>query len=423
MWSKLRQIWSIPDLRKRILFVFGMLVIFRLISNVPIPGVNIGNLQNFFQSNQFLGLLNIFSGGALSNFSIALLGVGPYITASIIFQLLASIVPSLSELQKEGFSGQQKLNQYTRLATIPLAALQGYSTIVLLQRSGAGILGTLSAWQWIISIATVTAGSVLLMWIGELISEKKVGNGGSLIIFAGIIASLPTIAQQSVAVFDASQLLTIGAFIALAFITIVGVVFITEGQRKIPIVYARQMRGRSAGGAKSFLPLRVNQAGVIPIIFAISLLLFPTFLAQFFVSSSYPWLANVATNVLTFFNQNLWYASLYFILVFVFTYFYTSVIFHPDQIAENLQRQGAFIPGIRPGEPTAVYLKNVSQRILLAGAAFLGLIAILPIMVQSAFQLNALSLGGTSLLIVVSVVLESIKQIEAQIVTRDYESF
>ena len=226
---------------------------------------------------------------------------------------------------------------------------------------------------------------------------------------------LPFLAEASVA------FLTV--FIALAFITIVGVVFITEGQRKIPIVHARQMRGRSAGGAKSFLPLRVNQAGVIPIIFAISLLLFPTFLAQFFVSSSYPWLANVATNVLTFFNQNLWYATLYFILVFVFTYFYTSVIFHPDQIAENLQRQGAFIPGIRPGEPTAVYLKNVSQRILLAGAAFLGLIAILPIMVQSAFQLNALSLGGTSLLIVVSVVLESIKQIEAQIVTRDYESF
>lgn len=424
MWNKIQQLWKIKDLRNRILFVLGVLAVFRFMANIPIPGVNLENLKRLFDSNEFLGLLNLFSGGTLSNFSIVLLGVGPYITSSIIFQLLTSIVPKLQEMQKEGGVGQQKINQYTRIAAVPFAILQGYGTIAVLNRSGAGIIEFTSPWQWAAALITITAGSVLLMWMGELISEKNVGNGVSLIIFAGIIVSLPGAISQLVSTYDSSQLPGIVAFIALAFITILGVVFITEGQRKIPVVYARQVRGgRTVGGVKNHLPLRVNQAGVIPIIFAISLVLLPSLAAQFLVGSSIGWLSSAANVVVAFFANKLYYGILYFILVFVFTYFYTSVIFKPDQIAENLQRQGGFIPGIRPGEPTANYLQAVSTRILLAGALFLGIIAVLPTIVQAVFNLPSLALGGTSLLIVVSVIIETVKQIDAQIISRDYESF
>lgn len=423
MWNKWKQIWTIKDLRMRIGFVLIMLVIFRFAANIPIPGVDLEQIKSLLGSNQFLGLLNVFSGGTLANFSIVLLGVGPYITSSIIFQLLASIVPYFQELQKEGPSGQQKINQYTRLAAVPLALLQGFATVSFLQKS-QGILGVASVFDWARILLVIVAGSMLLMWIGELITEKKVGNGVSLLIFAGIISGLPQTVQQFIAVFDSTQLLTIVIFAALGIVTIAGVVFITEGQRKIPITYARQVRGNASIGAiKNHLPLRVNQSGVIPIIFAISLVLLPTLVAQFLVSSSVVWLADAANAVLNFFNNSVYYAIIYFLLVFIFTYFYTAVIFKPDQIAENLQRQGAFIPGVRPGQPTEHYLQQVSSRILLAGALFLGIIAILPVIAQNAFNLPALTIGGTSLLIVVSVVIESIKQIEAQIVMRDYETF
>lgn len=423
MWQKWSQVWKIKDLRKRVLFVIAMLVLYRFIANIPLPGVNVENLNNLINSNQFFGLLNVFSGGTVANFSIALLGVGPYITSSIIFQLLASIIPKFEEMQKEGGTGQQKINQYTRIATIPLAILQAYATITLLKRSVPGVITIDSIWQWIVAITVVTAGSVLLMWIGELITEKKVGNGVSLIIFAGIVSVLPNTIRQQAAVFDSSQLPTLLAFLGLGFVTILGIVFITEGQRKIPIIYARQSSGRTTSSVKNFLPLRVNQAGVIPIIFAVSLLIFPSLVLQYLSSSRIGWLANFSTEGLLLIQNQIIYGSVYFVFVFIFTYFYTSVIFHPDQIAENLQRQGSFIPGIRPGEPTREYLQKISNRILLAGALFLGIIAILPIAVQEIFNLTNLAIGGTSLLIVVSVVVELVKQIEAQIVMRDYESF
>ncbi|OGY84255.1 MAG: preprotein translocase subunit SecY [Candidatus Kerfeldbacteria bacterium RIFCSPHIGHO2_12_FULL_48_17] len=423
MWNKWKQIWTIKDLRMRIGFVLAMLILFRFAANIPIPGVDLEQIKALLGSNQFFGLLNVFSGGTLANFSIVLLGVGPYITSSIIFQLLASIVPRFQEMQKEGLSGQQKINQYTRIATVPLAILQGFATVTFLQKS-QGILGIDGIFDWARILLIIVAGSMLLMWMGELITEKKVGNGVSLLIFSGIIAGLPQTVQQFIAVFDSTQLLTMAIFAALGIVTIAGVVFITEGQRKIPITYARQTRGTAAIGAiKNHLPLRVNQSGVIPIIFAISLVLLPTLLAQFLVSSSVVQVADAANAVVNFFNNSIYYGIIYFVLVFVFTYFYTAVIFKPDQIAENLQRQGAFIPGVRPGKPTEHYLQQVSSRILLAGALFLGIIAVLPVVAQNAFNLPALTIGGTSLLIVVSVVIESIKQIEAQIVMRDYETF
>ncbi|MEK7158740.1 MAG: preprotein translocase subunit SecY [Patescibacteria group bacterium] len=426
--EKLHQIWRARDLRKNLLYVLLMLVLFRIAANIPIPGVNVGNLERFFQGNQAFGLLNIFSGGALENFSIVLLGVGPYITASIIFQLLGMIVPQLEEMQKEGGeAGRRKINQYTRLLTVPIALMQSYATLTFLQRAGQGvILGTLPPFDLVTALITITGGTVLLMWIGELITERSVGNGISLLIFAGIISGIPTAIQQASATFDSSQLFDLIAFIVIALLTIAGVVFMTEGQRNIPVSYARQTRGTTAFGAlQTYLPLRVNQAGVIPIIFAVSLVLFPSLVAQFLVGSSITWLAGIANVVLDLFNNQLFYGVFYFILVVAFSYFYTAVVFHPDQIAENLQKRGGFIPGIRPGRPTVEYLTRTSFRILLAGSLFLGVIAVMPIAVKEILGLGGQNLvvGGTSLLIVVSVVTESLKQIESQLVMRDYEGF
>ena len=373
MWSKLVQIWKTPDLRNKILFVLVMLVIFRIAAHIPIPGVDPVALRNFFATNQVFGLLNIFSGGGLENFSIVLAGVAPYITASIIIQLLTMIIPRLEEMSKEGEAGQQKINQYTRLLTVPLAVLQAYGFIALLRgQGGARILGELDVWQLVTSIIMVTAGTVFLMWIGELISEKKIGNGISLLIFAGIVAGLPQIVRQTVATFDPTQTFTIIGFIVVAIITVVGVVVVTEAQRNVPITYARMVRGNKMyGGSNTFLPLRLLQAGVIPIIFAISLVLFPPMIAQFFIQSDAVWLVRAAEVTISLFQNQIFYAVLYFVLVFAFTYFYTAVIFHPQQIAENLQKQGGFIPGIRPGSQTADYLGITMNRIILAGALFL----------------------------------------------------
>lgn len=405
-----------------LLAVLGMLVIFRVVAHIPIPGIDAGSLSQFFQSNQILGLLNIFSGGSIERFSIAALGVGPYITSSIIFQLLAMIIPSLEELSKEGEYGQQKINQYTRWLTVPLALLQAYGLLTLLRRSSSLILPTITALQMTTILVTMTAGTVFLMWLGELISERKVGNGISLLIFAGIVSDLPRAVQQTVLAFDRTQITNFFAFVVIALVTVVGVVLITEAQRNVPVSYARRVRGmRMYGGVDTHLPLRVNMAGVIPIIFAISIILFPPLIAQFFVGARTAFIAQAAQFIITLFQGQLFYGFSYFVLVVGFTYFYTAVIFHPERIAENLQKQGGFIPGIRPGRPTADYLSYTLNRILLIGALFLGAIAVLPLAVQQLTRLQTLVIGGTSLLIVVSVVIETVKQIDSQLTMREYE--
>lgn len=424
MFKKLVQIWSIPDLRNKILFVLGMLVIFRVAANIPIPGVDAANLQSFFQGNQIFGLMNIFSGGGLSNFSIVAMGVAPYITASIIFQLLVMIIPRLEALQKEGEYGRQKINQYTRYATVPLGVLQAYGLIAVLKQSPRPILGDLDLLAIGAMILILTAGTVFLMWIGELISEQKIGNGISILIFAGIVSSLPSLVQ-SFQVIDQTQIFNVILFLIISVLTIVLVVVMTEGQRNIPVTYARQSRGvrMAAGSVDTHLPIRVNQAGVIPIIFAISVILFPPTIAQFFLHAKTPLIAQGAQSVISFFANQTVYGILYFLLVIGFTYFYTAVVFKPEQIAENLQKQGGFVPGIRPGQPTIEYLQTVVSKIILPGALFLGLIAVLPLVVQSVTGLASLAIGGTSLLIVVSVALETLKQIQSQLTMRDYEEF
>ncbi len=421
MIDKLIQIWKAKDLRKNILFVLAMLVIFRLAAHVPIPGVDLVAMKNLFSSNQILGLLNLFSGGGMETFSVVMMGVGPYITSSIIFQLLGMVIPKIEEMQKEE-AGRAKINKWTRMATVPLAALQAYGMITLLRSSAAGIVGNISPFDFITMILTVTAGSIFLMWLGELITEKNVGNGISLLIFAGIISSLPRVVQQLVVTFDQSQLFMLIGFVVIALITIVGIVIINEGQRNIPVQYARQIRGnRAYGGTSTHLPLRVNMAGVIPIIFAISVVLFPSMIAQFLVHAKTAWIANFANWTIMMFNNQLFYGVVYFLLVVAFTYFYTEVIFHPDQISENLQKQGGFIPGIRPGKNTASYLAYTTHKIILVGALFLGIIAVLPLFMQAFTGMQSFAIGGTSLLIVVSVVIETVKQIESQLTMREYD--
>lgn len=420
--DKIFRIWRLKDLRNSMLFVIAMLTLFRLAGHIPLPGVDLNNLRLFFRSNTVLGLLNLFSGGTMENFSVVALGVAPYITASIIFQLLAMVVPSLEAIMKEGESGRQRINQWTRLCTVPLAALQGYGMITLLRQAPRPVLGNFDLWTYFLTILTMTAGTIFLMWLGELISERKIGNGISLLIFAGIIASLPSTLGQAAISFDPTQIMNLLFFAAVAVITVVGVVIITEGQRNIPVSYARRVRGmRMFGGVDTHLPLRVNMAGVIPIIFAISIIIFPSMMAQFFVHAKTALIANLAGMVVALFNNQIFYAVLYFILVFGFTYFYTAVVFHPQQIAENLQKQGGFVPGIRPGRPTADYLNFVTNRVMLAGALFLGLIAILPLILTQVTGAASLVIGGTSILIVVSVVIETVKQIEAQLTMHEYE--
>jgi preprotein translocase subunit SecY len=331
------------------------------------------------------------------------------------------IVPKIEEMQKEE-AGRQKINMWTRILTVPLGFLQAYGMITLLRRSAAGILGDVSMFNMAVMLITITAGTILLMWIGELISEQKVGNGISLLIFAGIIAALPRMVQQIIVTFDQAQLFMLIGFVVIALITVVGVVIINEGQRNIPIQYARQIRGsRAFGGTSTHLPLRVNMAGVIPIIFAVSVVLFPSMIAQFLIHAKTPWIAAAAQWTITMFNNQLFYGIIYFIMVFAFTYFYTEVVFHPDQIAENLQKQGGFIPGIRPGKNTSEYISNTTHKIIFVGALFLGLIAVLPLVMQYITGIQAFAIGGTSLLIVVSVVIETVKQIESQLTMREYD--
>ena len=430
MFSKLRTIFKIKELRKKILFVLLMFVFFRLMSAIPMPGINADNLQQFFDRFELVGFLSVLTGGALSRFSIIMLGIGPYITSVIILQLLTMIFPALERMYKEeGEAGKKKFNQYGRLLTIPLAFLQGYAMLSFFQRPPApaispplDFIGTMTA------LLTIAAGTVLLMWIGELITERGIGNGVSLLIFAGIIASLPLNifqAFQDISV-DPSQITGYVIFVVLAVVIILAVVLITEGRRNIPISYAKRVRGNKMyGGVSTYLPMNINPAGVIPIIFAMSILLLPEMVANFFGASAGA--VGMVANVIADFMANPWTRGiLYFLFVIMFTYFYTAVTFNPKSISENLQKMGGFVPGIRPGEQTTKFIKFILNRVLLVGAMFLGLIAVMPSIiggltgVQSSF---GFLIGGTSVLIVVSVVLETVKQINSQLQMRDYDTF
>lgn len=423
MFDKIAQIFRVKELRNKILFILMILVIFRVAANIPLPGVDVGRLKDLFESNPFLGMLNIFSAGGLSNISIVLLGVGPYITASIIMQLLTMIIPKLEQIYKEeGEAGRQKFNMWTRWLTVPLAAVQSVAMISLLRSQG--VMGDLNSFDTGVIIMVATAGTVFLMWLGELITEKGIGNGVSLIIFAGIVAGLPASAAQIASIFDSTQFFTYLLFGAVAIVTIAGVVIVTEGQRNIPISYAKRIRGNKMyGGVSTHLPLRVNQAGVIPIIFAVSIMLFPSMIASLFLRSGNETVSAAASFINNIFQNQWFYGSFYFILVVMFTYFYTAVVFDPNKISENLQKQGGYVPGIRPGRLTAEYLYRVMNRVTLAGSVFLGIIAILPLIVTALTGIQALSIGGTSILIVVAVVIELVKQIESQLTVREYEGF
>ncbi len=423
MLEKIVQIFKIRELRNKIIFILALLVVFRLAANIPLPGVEIERLKSLFESNQFLGLLNIFSGGGLSNISLVLLGVGPYITSSIIMQLLTMIFPRLEQLYKEeGEAGRQKFNMITRWLTVPLAALQTFAMISLLQSQQ--VLGETTLFDKVLIIVLATTGTIFLMWLGELITEKGIGNGVSLIIFAGIVAGLPSIIVQVFVTFDPTKIIVYALLLLIAVITIAGIVYITEAQRNIPVSYAKRVRGnRMYGGMSTHLPLRINQAGVIPIIFAISIMLFPGLIATFLMQVENNMVVKIATSINNIFQNQIFYGLMYFILVMAFTYFYTAVVFDPYKISENLQKQGGYIPGIRPGRPTAEYLHKTMNRVTLAGSLFLGIIAVLPIVIQGFTGIGALAIGGTSILIVVSVVIETVKQIESQLVMRDYEGF
>jgi len=422
--NKVIQILKIRDLRNKILFVLAIFAIFRLMANIPIPGINTENLKNFFDQFQMFGLLNIFTGGALDNLSVVMLGLGPYITAVIIFQLLTMIFPQLEKMYKEeGEAGRQKFNQYCRIATVPLAALQSYGMLTLFQRQN--VIGELSLALLVTSILTVTAGSLFLMWLGELISEKGIGNGVSLLIFAGIIADFPNNIRQMLVTWDPARIPSYLLFFGMALLIIAGVVLINEARRNIPVSYAKRVRGmKMYGGVSTYLPLNVNPAGVIPIIFALSILLFPSMIANFLAGAG-GGVGAIAKSIGDWF-QNPWvYGILYFALVVLFTYFYTAVTFDPKAIATNLQKMGGFIPGIRPGGSTANFMYYILNRVLLIGALFLGTIAVMPSIVGGVTGVMVFQflIGGTALLIVVSVVLETMRQIRAQLQMREYETF
>lgn len=419
----IKQVWSATDLRKKILFTAGILVLYRLLAHIPIAGIDREALKQLFSGSQILGLLDIFSGGTLANFSLAALGLGPYINASIIMQLLSVIFPKLEEMQKEGEYGREVINQYTRLLTIPIAILQGIGMYFLL--NSQGVIGALSPINLVALLSTITAGTMLTVWLGELITEYGVGNGVSLLIFAGIVGRLPVTLGQTVVTLETINVLNLVVFAALALVVIAAVVFMNEASRNIVVQYAKRVRaGRVYGGQSTHLPLRINQAGVIPIIFAVSLVLLPSMVGNFVERSSNVQIANAARTVVAVMRPEGWvYNVVYFALIVGFTYFYTSVVFNPEKISEDLKKYGGFIPGIRPGTSTAAYLTGVLNRITLAGALFLGMIAILPSVMQVMLKIPTLSVGGTGILIVVSVVLETTKSLQSQLLLRSYEGF
>ena len=398
----------------------GLLVITRILAIIPIPGIDPSRIQAILSGSEFLSFLNLFSGGGLSNLSIVMLGVSPYITASIIMQLMTVMLPKLKAMhQEEGEAGRQRFTQYSRLLTVPLAILQGYAFIKLLQ--GQGALPALPMSTLVVDIFIIVAGSMLIMWIGELITEFGIGNGVSLIIFAGIVSSLPATVSQAIFTYDPAQLPLYVFGLAIALLVTFLVVVITEAERPIPVTYAKQIRGNAvSGGVSTYLPLRINQAGVIPIIFALSILVFPRMIFMFLSRSTIEAVAAISTKAVSLLDNNIFYTSAYFVFVFIFTYFYTAVTFDPDQIATNLQKSGAFIPGVRPGHPTADYISRVLTRLTLVGALFLGVIAVLPLILRSVTGVQSIAIGGTALLIVVSVVIDLVKKLDAQLSAKEY---
>lgn len=420
--------FRLPDLRRKLLFTLAMLVIFRFVAHVPLPlsAESYAALQKFFEGNQLLGMLNLFSGNAMRNFSVAAMGVYPYITASIVMQLLIPLIPALTALSKEGEAGRNKLNQYTHWLTVPMAALQSYGQLAIFKSaqvlpsfglSGPDLLPTLTM------VISMTAGTIFLVWVGELITEHGIGNGVSLIIFGGIVAGLPQMLGAGMS--GGLNFMALISFASLGIGIIFFIVVFQEAQRRIPVQYAKRMRGtRMVGGQSTHIPLRVNSAGMIPLIFAISIMLFPGTIASYFRASTTAWVAGIAGFVEGLFSPRApFYWSLYFVLVVAFTFFYAMIIFQQQNLAENLQKYGGFVPGIRPGRPTAEYLNKVLVRITVAGAVFLGLVAVAPFLIEQTTNIQALQVSSTGLLIVVGVVLDTVKQLEAQLLMRRYEGF
>jgi len=408
------------SLRKRIIFVLFILICFRFLSTIPVPGVDPSALASFVNDNQFFGLLNIFSGGALSQLSIIMLGVGPYITASIIMQLLTTMVPSLKEMyHHEGESGRKKFSQISRYLTVPIAAIQGFGLMLLLSQQG--IIGNIGLAGTIANLLIVIAGALLVTWLGELITEFGISNGVSLLIFAGIVASIPGQVGQLALTYDPTQLPLYIGFLFLAVIIIAGIIGVTEAERPLPVVYAKQSRGgQTYGGTSTYIPLRINQAGVMPIIFALSILLFPQMVANFLVGASSVGLQNIGQFITQLLANGWFYSIFYFVLVFVFTFFYTAITFDPESMAENLQKSGAFVPGVRPGKATTHHISTIANRITFVGALFLGVIAVIPIAIQSVTGMQSFAIGGTGLLIVVAVVIDLVKKLDAQVSMRQY---
>lgn len=423
LFTSIINVFKIPELRRKLLFTALIFLIFRLFAYIPIPGVNLIRLRSFFEQSEFLGLLDMFSGGTLINFSVMATGMNPYINASIILQLLTMLFPRLEELSKEGEYGREKINQYTRFLTVPLAAVQSIGMYALLKSQS--IIQTQQPLTLVSMIITMTAGTILLMWLGELISEFGIGNGISLLIFAGIVGRLPVFAGQAASIVSQELLINALIFLAVGFFVVAAIVLINEAVRQVSVHYAKRVRGnRVFGGSSTFLPLRLNQAGVIPIIFAVSIVLLPSLFGQFVQLIPNASVTSAARSFIAAFSTDgLLYNVVYFLLVIGFTYFYTAITFNPQKIAGEIQKHGGFIPGIRPGSPTASYLNYILTRITLAGALFLGLIAIMPVVVKHITGVTTLTLGGTSILIVVSVVLETVKQVEAQMLMRNYEGF
>lgn len=415
-------IWKSKDIRNRILFTLGVFILIRFIAHIPIPEINKAELAKFLgqSQNQVFGVLSLFTGGALSKLSIDLMGVGPYITASIVVQLLSKAIPSWEAISKEGNSGREKLNQYTRYLTVPLAFIQGYATLTILKTQS--VLPNFNFGQLAEILLAITATSIFVMWLGELISERGIGNGISMIIGLNIIAGLPQqFTNTASTISGTGNYLSVFMVLALIIITIIIIILIYEAQRNLPITYARRSSGVSSA-VDSYLPLKVNTAGVIPIIFALSFLTIPQFIAKFLATAKSAWLVNASDSVSAFLGNQLYYGIIYFILVFIFTFFYTFIVFQPEQVAEDLQKQGSFIPGIRPGRETKNFIQYVLMRITNIGALFLALIALLPLVIQYAINLPTLVIGGTSILIVVSVIIETNRQLNSLIVMHRYET-
>ncbi len=431
--GRLKQLFINRDIRKRLLGVFGIILLFRVLAHIPIPIADATTLSNFLEnllsSNQLFGLVDLFSGGAIANFSIALLGLAPFINASIIMQLLQQAVPKFAELKKEGEEGQRKITQYTRYLTLPLAIGQSIGTIFFIRQLAidvgqTDIIGNPSLAEWAVMIASITGGSMLLMWLGELATEKGVGNGISILIASSIIAQLPGIFGQAISLVQSSseQMVKITIFALAALVVTYFIVKLNEAQRTVRVSYAKRMQSSGYGGVESELPIRVLTAGVIPIIFAIAFMSVPTFLGQILQKADTPWLAELATNLTVWFDpSSIIYAIVYFGLVIAFTYFYTGIVFNPTDIAENLQKQGGFIPGIRPGKQTEEYLRKIVNRITLFGSISLGVIAVLPFIGEQFTGSSVLTFGGTGLLIVVSVAIQTMRQLDSQLISASYE--